>query len=428
MASNAGIAFDLNHTRLSTFENLYVLANADYGLRLRAYQVWTPGDGANGNTFDAIWINSTTSGAKGFDIGYTDTCSSCSTHLDPAQNHFRNIRARFDTGVGTYVASSIGLRLNFTVASQCDDCIFAAATAVSVNVPSGTSGGSYPAGWQFNTLSAQGSTASFAVTGTWTAVEKFGFVNYLTGDSQTVPTDSNTYGITSAGTTWGFTQNAGYITGLQLTWNSTSQIQIGTGVAQIQGTGRLLNVSSALTINPSLSASTWYYCYVYDNSGTPAGECVTTAPAAAWFGTARSKTSDTSRRYVGAIRTNGSSQLYTFYHNPQSGYVQWLEDTTASPFRVASGLTATTETSVDCTAVAPATARQIQLRTINTSTPTGNVFIRASSGGNNALTVRVNADLITPATVTSGQLFYYLYNVAPSGAFYGDVVGYFDNR
>ena len=173
-----------------------------------------------------------------------------------------------------------------------------------------------------------------------------------------------------------------------------------------------MNVSSALTINPSLSASTWYYCYVYDNSGTPAGECVTTAPAAAWFGTARSKTSDTSRRYVGAIRTNGSSQLYTFYHNPQSGYVQWLEDTTASPFRVASGLTATTETSVDCTAVAPATARQIQLRTINTSTPTGNVFIRASSGGNNALTVRVNADLITPATVTSGQLFYYLYNVS----------------
>ena len=156
MASNAGIAFDLNHTRLSTFENLYVLANADYGLRLRAYQVWTPGDGANGNTFDAIWINSTTSGAKGFDIGYTDTCSSCSTHLDPAQNHFRNIRARFDTGVGTYVASSIGLRLNFTDASQCDDCIFAAATAVSVNVPSGTSGASYPAGWQFNTLSAQG--------------------------------------------------------------------------------------------------------------------------------------------------------------------------------------------------------------------------------------------------------------------------------
>lgn len=427
MAGNAGIAFDLNHPRLSEFENLHIQTMADYAVRIRAYQVWTPGDGANGNTFTGIWGSSTTAGAKGIDVGYTDTCTSCSTHLDVAQNSFRNIRMRFDTGVGTWLSGSIGMRLNFTDAGQCEDCIFSAATALSINVPSGSSGTAYPAGYQFDTTSLQG-TASFTTTGTWAAIEKIGFTNYLTADGQTIPTDSNTYGITSTGIRWGFGADAGYISGLQLEWVSTTQVKIKAGSAQIQSTGEIVTLPTDTTIGPSLSTNTWYYCYLYISSGTPSVECVTTAPATAWFGNARSKTSNTARRYIGAIRTNGSSQIYNFFHNPYSGYYQWLEDTTASPFRVKSSGTDTTETSVDCTAVAPATARQIQLRTINTSTPTGNVLVRASSGGANALTVRINADLLGPMTVTSGQLFYYLYNVAPSGAFFADVIGFYDLR
>lgn len=427
MGGNAGIAFDLNHPRLSEFANLHIQTMADWAVRIRAYQVWTPGDGANGNTFTGIWGSSTTAGAKGIDVGYTDTCTSCSTHLDVAQNSFRNIRMRFDTGVGTWLASSVGMRLNFTDAGQCEDCIFSAATALSINVPSGSSGTAYPAGYQFDTTSLQG-TASFTTTGTWAAIEKIGFTNYLTGDGQTIPVDSNTYGVTSNGIRWGFGADAGYISGLQLEWVSTTQVKIKSGSAQIQSTGEIVTLPTDTTIGPSLGASTWYYCYLYISSGTPSVECVTTAPATAWFGNARSKTSNTARRYIGAIKTNGSSQLYNFFHNPFSGYYQWLEDTTASPFRVGSSLTATSETSIDATAVAPATARQVQLRMINTSTPTGNVFIRASSGGANSLTVRVNSDLITPITVTSGQLFYYLYNVAPSGAFFADVVGFYDLR
>lgn len=222
--------------------------------------------------------------------------------------------------------------------------------------------------------------------------------------------------------------DAGYINGLQLEWVSTTQVKVKAGSAQIQSTGEIVTLATDATISPSLSANAWRYCYLYLSSGIPTVECVSTAPDTAWFGTARSQTSATGKRYIGAIRTNGSSQIYNFFHNPNSGYYQWLEDTTASPFRVGSSLTATTETSVDCTAVAPATARQIQLRTINTSTPTGNVFVRVASGGANALTVRVNADLITPMTVTTGQLFYYLYNVAPSGAFFADVIGFYDLR
>ena len=421
----AGIALDLNHPLLSEFSNVFINENSDYGIRLRAYGGWSGGDGANGNIFDGITINSVTTGAKGIDIGYTAVCSGCT--LDPAQNIFRNFRARFDTAPSAYVSGSIGINLNYTDASQFDNPIIAAATALKITVPTGTGGDSYPAGYLFNNPALTGTT-SFSVSGTWNAVEGIGFNNYLVGDAQTIPTHAKVYGTTSNGVRFNQKADTGYIDGLQLEWVSTTQVKIKAGSAQIQSTGEIVTLATDSTISPSLSASAWRYCYLYLSSGTPTVECVSTAPDTPWFGNARSQTSATGKRYIGAIRTNGSSQIYNFFHNPNSGYYQWLEDTTASPFRVGSSLTATTETSVDCTAVAPATARQIQLRTINTSTPTGNVFVRAASGGANALTVRVNADLITPMTVTTGQLFYYLYNVAPSGAFFADVIGFFDLR
>lgn len=421
----AGIALDLNHVLLSNFSNVHISENSDYGIRLRAYGAWSGGDGANGNRFDGVTIGSTTSGAKGIDIGYTAVCSGCT--LDPAQNTFTNFRARFDTGVGTYVSGSIGINLNFTDASQFDNPIIAAATALQVTVPSGTGGDSYPASYQFNSAALTG-TASFTVSGTWNAVEKFGFYNYGVGDGETIPAHANTFGITTKGVPWNMTSDAGYINGLQLEWVSTTQVKIKTGSAQIQSTGEIVTLATDSTISPSLGASAWRYCYLYLSTGTPTVECVSTAPASPWFGTARSQTSATNKRYIGAIRTNASSQIFNFFHNPATGYVHWLEDATASPFRVLTLGTAISETPVDLTAVAPATARQVQLRSINTDS-TRNVFIRAVSGGANAVLLRVNGDLVFPMSTTSGQLIYYLLNGASvTGGAYLDVWGYFDNR
>ena len=552
MNGNAGIAFDFYHTRLSEFRQLHVQTNADWGLRLRAYQRWDPGDGANGNTFQGIWISSTTAGAKGITIGDTNTCDACSMHLDPAQNHFTNIRARFDTGVGTWLASSIGLQLNFTDASQCDDCIFSAATALQVVVPSGSVGASYPAGWQFNSVSLQG-TSSFSVSGSWTAVEKFGFNNYLTGDSQVIPSDvTNTYGVDSNGNQFGFgartagivtkssaytltssdatvlanavsggftiglpsaasavkgrlytikktdsTSNsvvidpsgsetidgattinlggqndavtiqsdgtnwqrvsksdqatsAGYISGLQVEYVSGSSVKVNTGAAQMADTAQTLTLTSSSTISPtrystlnggitnsqtsitvfstSLYPSTgtikidseqitytsknstqflgctrganstsaashssganvtfagWFYLYAYDSGGITI-ECNTTAPDVPWIGTARYKTGDPSRRYIGAVKTDINSNFYRFFHNPQTGFYQWQEVTTVTPFRVVTNGQQTTEATANCSEVVPITSRFIQLRMINTET-VQNVFIRGSSGGANAL-------------------------------------------
>lgn len=426
--NSAGIALDINHSLLSEYSNIYIYENSDYGVRLRAYGGWTGGDGANGNIFDGVTVNSTTAGAKGLDLGYTAVCSGCA--LDPAQNIFRNFRARFDNG-SPFVTGSIGINLNFTDASQFDNPIIGAATALKVTVPTGTGGDGYPAGILFNNPALTG-TASFTVSGTWNAVEGIGFNNYLVGDAQTLPEHAKVYGVTSNGVRFNQKGDAGHIAGLQLEWVSTTQVKIKTGSAQIQSTGEIVTLSTDSTISPTLSASAWHYCYLYLSSGTPTVECVTTAPDTPWIGNARSKASATGRRYIGAIRTNGSSQIYEFYHNSITGYYQWGEVTTSSPFRVCGASPAcqsTTEAPVSVASVVPATSRLAQLRMINTEAVGGqNSFIRSRTGGPNELQLRVNSDLITPIALTSSQGLYYIYSATPTGSTFIDVIGFYDLR
>lgn len=174
----------------------------------------------------------------------------------------------------------------------------------------------------------------------------------------------------------------------------------------------------------------WYHVYLYDNSGTATLEVSVTAPAASWIGTAKSKTGDTTRRYLGSFRTNSSSQIYNFYHNPITGYVNWQEDVTAYPFRVISAGTATSETTTSFGFAVPVSARQAQFRMINTSTTGGsNLVLRASSGGPNVIVVRINADFITPVALSSTQTIIWLFLVSPNNTGgYVDIMGYFLER
>lgn len=200
----------------------------------------------------------------------------------------------------------------------------------------------------------------------------------------------------------------------------------------LTGVTRAVNGTSAAshTAGATVSFTQWYHVYLYDNSGTATLEVSVTEPAAAWVGTARSKNGDTSRRYLGSFKTNSSSQIYNFYHNPVSGYVNWLEDVTAFPFRVISAGTATTETTTSFAAVVPVTARQAQFRMINTSTTGGsNLVFRASSSGPNVIVVRINADFITPVALSTTQTIIWLFLVAPNNTGgYVDIMGYFLER
>ncbi|WP_447789532.1 hypothetical protein [Pseudomonas farris] len=147
----------------------------------------------------------------------------------------------------------------------------------------------------------------------------------------------------------------GYIDGLIPLWNSATSISISAGSAYIPGLSNILVSSFTLTLSGlSLSANTWYYVYLYSNAGTAAIELVTTAPAAAFSGTARTKAGDTSRRFVCALRSNAGTGLWDFQWD-NSGYIHYRETINAAPCRILSGGTATAATGVSAAAAVPPT-------------------------------------------------------------------------
>lgn len=218
---------------------------------------------------------------------------------------------------------------------------------------------------------------------------------------------------------------SGEICGLQMVWNSGTSITFTSGFAAIQSLGGLLSFPSPITkAGLSLSASTWYHAYGYSNAGTPDVEIVTTAPAAAAFsGSARSKTGDTSRRYLGSLLTDASGNIYRFGQNgDEINYVVNL----VAPFRVLSGGTATTRTNVALSGVIPVTSNYVIANTINNTDQQAFVDIPeiGNVGAASRYTCLANQRTPIHAFVLSRTLQYF-YAVSPvgSGAFL-DVWGY----
>lgn len=156
-----------------------------------------------------------------------------------------------------------------------------------------------------------------------------------------------------------------YISGLKMVWNSNTSISVGTGSAYIPALSRTCQVNAALTLSSlSLSASTWYHVYLYENAGTPTIECVTTAPVA-YQGTASQKTGDNTRRYLGSVRTDASGNVLSFYHDPSNNDVLYMCDLNTN--QVLSAGTATAASTVSLSAALPVTSRVAMMFTDNTS-------------------------------------------------------------
>jgi hypothetical protein len=227
----------------------------------------------------------------------------------------------------------------------------------------------------------------------------------------------------------------GFIQGCKLEYNTTTQIRVTPGMAYIQSSGKILKLAANDDTSPSLSASTWYHVYLFDNSGTVDTEVSTTAPASPWIGTARSKTSDTTRRYLGSFRTNASSQIQNFQQSGGGALVQvaWRVDTGVVT-RALSGGTASTATNISLANYVPPTCFLAFVRAINlgdqavftdTSDCTGTNV--AASSGLLALGNGAQAFLFHP--LNSSQTMRYAFAPAPStGAFYLDVYGFLLER
>lgn len=168
-----------------------------------------------------------------------------------------------------------------------------------------------------------------------------------------------------------------YIDGLHLEWLSSNSIKVKPGSCDFSDGSRRLRVTADITLSGlSLSASTWYHVYVYNNGGVPAAEVISEATATPtnYQGTAYRKGSDGSRRYVGSLRTDVGGGLLTFRHF-DGNRIRYLID---APL-VLSGGTATTETAVACSSFVPVTSRVAIMHVLNISS-TGTFYIGAGPG------------------------------------------------
>lgn len=227
-----------------------------------------------------------------------------------------------------------------------------------------------------------------------------------------------------------------YISGLQMVWVSGTAFTIKTGAAYVQGVGKALRVTSDIAkTGLTLTASTWYHVYLYNNAGTPDVEIVTTAPATPYNGNARSKTSDNSRRYLGSILTDSGANLWPFTHLIKLGYIGWFPSSNGAiaPFRVLSNGTATVGTTVSLSGIAPVSfgvCTAVRARFENLS----NVVVFVATSNNSSIFVnRVRLEATNSCAadmeLNGATGFSYQCNSAPtSSGFYIDVNGFFFER
>lgn len=164
-----------------------------------------------------------------------------------------------------------------------------------------------------------------------------------------------------------------YISGLYLTWVSTTQFSVGTGSAYSNNGAAVITVTSPFTVTPTISASTKYYVYLTSSTTVSTS---TTAPSN-YQGTAWQDGSN--NRYIGSFLTDGSSHIYNFQR--VGNEVRYKVDIAAAPFAVTMANVGTS-TSKSFSALIPATStRMIAISSGTTTISFGTSDGTTPSGG-----------------------------------------------
>lgn len=225
----------------------------------------------------------------------------------------------------------------------------------------------------------------------------------------------------------------GYIDGLELVWGSANSLSVNPGAAYVSSLGDVLTVGTAISKGSlTLTAATWYHVYLYLNGATPDLEIVTTAPSVKYFGNARTKTGDTSRRYLGSVRTGAANTIFRFVQS--SGMVRWQADLNSSPFLVLSLGQAVAATVFSCAAVVPSTAVTALVQVLTALNGSTTLYVANPDTGTvsatfSQLTVLGNCTLCADLAVSAAQTLSYLFSASPgSGGVYARISGYLFER
>jgi hypothetical protein len=221
-----------------------------------------------------------------------------------------------------------------------------------------------------------------------------------------------------------------YIGGLTAVWNSANSISITGGSAYIPSSGTVLAASAAITKSSlALSGATWYHVYLYSNAGVADIEIVTAVPASPYLGEARTKTGDTSRRYLFSFVTGAANTIIRFKHTGTR--VSYLADYLVAPLAVLSNGTATTSTAISFAGIVPVTATRVNMTVLNSSTTAGaSVFFNdadmgAVSNTSGQLSIGFGLNGFADFSISSSQTINYIYVLAPgANGVYVRAVGY----
>lgn len=225
-----------------------------------------------------------------------------------------------------------------------------------------------------------------------------------------------------------------HIEGLTPTWVSGTAISVSPGSAYIESLGIVLQVPNTLSLaGLSLSANAWFHIYLYSNAGTPALEMSATSPAAPFSSKARSKTGDTSRRYLGSMRTSNSSANLMWVTFLQGGKVTYNENGNAAPLtQNLTGLVLGSVFTVNALEFAPLTAHTLDGSIVCT---TSNATLWISNGRLGLSTTVFLHALIAPfntfanIVLDSAPSFSLAYSVGnPNGALIFRMTSYYYER
>jgi len=194
-----------------------------------------------------------------------------------------------------------------------------------------------------------------------------------------------------------------YIDGLNISYSTSGTISVRPGAAFIPSLNRLSYVTGTINQNiPIVSTNvsgSWQNVYLYEVAGVPTIQVTGTAPSTPYSGVAKTKTGDTSMRYLGSVYCDTGGYLYRFNSDVWGNIwkTNWLENANAFPFQFAnvSG-TVTTPTSINLPWIVPPTAgliTEIAVQTVH-----GLV-----AGGDNVISISDDVSIVTPGDNSAVQ-------------------------